>query len=88
MVAGPAPASIPGILGLEVVLDGRLIINPGAVGQPRDGDPRAAYAILDSDSDAKTVTFRRVAYDVRSTAADMLRNGLPVALARRLHAGG
>ncbi|HAM46072.1 MAG TPA: metallophosphoesterase [Propionibacteriaceae bacterium] len=86
MVAGPALASTSGLLGLEVVLDGRLIINPGAVGQPRDGDPRAAYAVLDSD--AKTVTFRRVAYDVCGTAADMLRNGLPVALARRLHAGG
>jgi len=82
MVAGSAPA-----LTAEagVVLAGRLLINPGAVGQPRDGDPRAAYAVLDSD--AGEVSFHRVVYDVRGTADDMVRNGLPAALAWRLHTG-
>jgi predicted phosphodiesterase len=69
----------------RLALRGRLIINPGAVGQPRDGDPRAAYAILDCDADA--VSFHRVKYDVRATTDLMLRIGLPAALAGRLHAG-
>jgi len=42
-----------------------LIVNPGSVGQPRDGDPRAAYAIIDDE--ATTITFRRVKYDVNAT---------------------
>ncbi len=62
-----------------------LIINPGAVGQPRDGDPRAAYAILDREEG--TIVFHRVAYDVEGTAEAMLRGGLPECLATRLHLG-
>lgn len=45
---------------------GLMIINPGSVGQPRDGDPRAGYAILDTDEG--TIEFRRIAYDVQATA--------------------
>ena len=71
--------------GQELVLRGRFVINPGSVGQPRDGDPRAAYAIYDSDDAA--VSFRRAPYDVHGTADLMLSVGLPVLLARRLHAG-
>jgi len=78
-----APESVS--MASRLTLRGRLIINPGAVGQPRDGDPRAAYAILDCDADA--VSFHRVQYDVRATTDLMLRMSLPVALARRLHAG-
>ncbi len=42
-----------------------LIVNPGSVGQPRDGDPRAAYAIVDDE--ATTITLRRVKYDINAT---------------------
>ena len=41
----------------------RLVLNPGSVGQPRDGDPRASWALYDGDS----ILFRRVAYDVQAT---------------------
>ena len=57
----------------------------GAVGQPRDGDPAAAYALFDPD--ARTLTFRRVPYDVDAAAAKVLEAGLPERLARRLHEG-
>jgi len=85
MVPGEPVTGGPVSDGSTVVLQGRLLINPGAVGQPRDGDPRAAYAVLDADR--KTVTFHRVAYDVAGTSEMMLRRGLPPALARRLHDG-
>jgi len=71
--------------GTEVPVRGRLIVNPGAVGQPRDGDPRAAYAVLDTVAGA--VSFHRVPYDVSGTVNAMRRHGLPDSLARRLHAG-
>jgi diadenosine tetraphosphatase ApaH/serine/threonine PP2A family protein phosphatase len=57
----------------------------GAVGQPRDGDPRATYAIYDSD--AAALTIRRVPYDVESAAAKIRRAGLPPRLADRLLRG-
>lgn len=63
----------------------RLIINPGAVGQPRDGHPEAAYMLLDMD--AATITLRRVAYPVERVQQKMLRAGLPERLARRLAYG-
>ena len=65
--------------------DVRLILNPGSVGQPRDGDPRAAYAILDTD--AHTYTQFRVQYDVESAQKDFISAGLPPALAERLAYG-
>jgi diadenosine tetraphosphatase ApaH/serine/threonine PP2A family protein phosphatase len=65
--------------------EGRALINPGSVGQPRDGDPRAAYAIYDSA--AGTVEFRRVAYDIVSTQQQMLEAELPLPLVRRLAVG-
>ena len=64
---------------------GRFILNPGAVGQPRDGDPRAAYAILDRDE--RTIVFRRMAYDVDCVVKAMLQGGLPERLAARLRHG-
>jgi len=63
----------------------RLIINPGGVGQPRDGDPRASYAIYDSD--ARMVRLHRLAYDIEATQTRMLEAGLPVHLATRLSQG-
>jgi predicted phosphodiesterase len=63
----------------------RAFLNPGSVGQPRDGDPRAGYLVLDTD--AGLATWQRVAYDVAATQADMLAAGLPTYLARRLSSG-
>ena len=63
----------------------RYLINPGSVGQPRDGDPRAAYAIYDTD--ARRVDLLRVAYPLEVTQRKMLDAGLPEPLARRLAAG-
>ena len=81
-----APVAHPACDGAEVSLRGeRLVLNPGAVGQPRDGDARAAYAILDDSS--LTFEFHRVEYDVAATSSSMLRAGLPKALAMRLHCG-
>jgi diadenosine tetraphosphatase ApaH/serine/threonine PP2A family protein phosphatase len=65
--------------------DGKIMINPGSVGQPRDGDPRAAYALLDVE--AVTVEFRRVEYDVAATQRRMRELGLPEMLADRLTFG-
>jgi diadenosine tetraphosphatase ApaH/serine/threonine PP2A family protein phosphatase len=64
---------------------GRMIVNPGGVGQPRDGNPRAAYGLLDTEE--RTFTFYRVAYAVDETQKKMLEAGLPQALAARLELG-
>ncbi len=61
------------------------MLNPGSVGQPRDGDPRAAYAILDLV--AMTWTFRRVPYPIAETQAKMRRMGFPPFLIERLAYG-
>jgi diadenosine tetraphosphatase ApaH/serine/threonine PP2A family protein phosphatase len=72
--------------GTEVALaDARTLLNPGSVGQPRDGDPRAAYLLLDLD--ARTATFRRVEYDVARTQGEIREAGLPEMLAARLQVG-
>jgi diadenosine tetraphosphatase ApaH/serine/threonine PP2A family protein phosphatase len=63
----------------------RLIINPGGVGQPRDGDPRASYAVLDSD--ARTLTLHRVEYDLEKAQRKIREAGLPPYLAERLAHG-
>lgn len=63
----------------------RRIINAGSVGQPRDGDPRAAYGLLDTDT--KKFTFRRVEYDIGVTQSKIVAAGLPEALAERLTYG-
>jgi diadenosine tetraphosphatase ApaH/serine/threonine PP2A family protein phosphatase len=72
--------------GTEVDLAGdRWLLNPGSVGQPRDGDPRAAWLLLDLD--APRATFRRVEYDVERTQTEIRERGLPEALAARLEHG-
>ncbi|UCG10043.1 MAG: metallophosphoesterase family protein [Dehalococcoidia bacterium] len=72
--------------GEEVVLgEARLIINPGGVGQPRDGDPRASYAIYDEET--RMVTLHRVAYDIKATQKKMIKQGLPMPLVTRLSYG-
>jgi len=63
----------------------RYLVNVGSVGQPRDRDPRACYAIWDRE--ARSVTVRRVAYDLRAAAAKILAAGLPRPLAERLAHG-
>lgn len=70
---------------LSMEADKRYLLNPGSVGQPRDGDCRAAYAVLDSY--AKTVTFHREPYDIDLAGGRILLAGLPERLAKRLHQG-
>ena len=80
LAGGLAPA------GTEIDLrSGRALLNPGSVGQPRDGDPRAAYLILDLA--AHTASFRRVEYDIERTQEEIREAGLPDALAARLAFG-
>jgi predicted phosphodiesterase len=67
------------------VSSGEWLLNPGSVGQPRDGDPRAAYLVLDLD--AKRALFRRVAYPIERTQEEIRARGLPEALAGRLAYG-
>jgi len=63
----------------------RLIINPGGVGQPRDGDPRASYAMYDTE--ARMVKLYRVSYDVNTTQNRMVKHNLPMRLVARLSYG-
>ena len=72
--------------GQEVDLDeGRYILNPGSVGQPRDGDPRAGWLVIDSD--AGRATFRRTDYPIAATQAEMRERDLPEGLSERLEHG-
>jgi predicted phosphodiesterase len=72
--------------GSVLALDGRpSILNPGSVGQPRDGRPAASYLVVDTA--AATATWHRVAYDIAATQDAMLAAGLPGPLARRLSFG-
>jgi diadenosine tetraphosphatase ApaH/serine/threonine PP2A family protein phosphatase len=77
---------VRGSRGTQLELRGRrALVNPGSVGQPRDGDPDAAYAILDSS--AGTVHWRRVPYDVKAVQSAMRDAGLPGSLRSRLAVG-
>ncbi|MFW6449300.1 MAG: metallophosphoesterase family protein [Halobacteriota archaeon] len=69
----------------ERAVDGGLVVNPGSVGQPRDDDPRAAYAVLDPE--ALEVQLHRVSYDIERTQAAVHEAGLPASLASRLAVG-
>ncbi|MGE3488370.1 MAG: metallophosphoesterase [Vicinamibacterales bacterium] len=72
---------------LTITLDeaNRYLINPGSVGQPRDGDPRAGFAM--ADTAARTVTIYRVEYPVQKAQSRILEEGLPDVLAQRLALG-
>jgi diadenosine tetraphosphatase ApaH/serine/threonine PP2A family protein phosphatase len=71
--------------GTEIDLaSGRVLLNPGSVGQPRDGDPRAAYLLLEL---GRAASFHRVEYPIQQTQAEMRERGLPEPLANRLAAG-
>ena len=63
----------------------KYVINIGSIGQPRDGDPRASFAIYDEDK--KTVEIKRVAYDIEKAQTKILAAGLPKRLASRLAEG-
>lgn len=63
----------------------RALLNPGSVGQPRDGDPTASYLVLDPESG--TVRWHRVAYDIGAVQAAMREAGLPAGLVNRLSLG-
>lgn len=82
----PAVTGAPALDNLTLDLgSGRWLINPGSVGQPRDGDPRAAW--LELDTTTWHATFHRVEYDIERAEAAILEAGLPDSLGRRLHLG-
>jgi len=70
---------------LAVDSTGGYLLNPGSVGQPRDGDPRAAYALYDSER--CIVDYCRVDYDVETAQRKIRDAGLPIFLAERLSMG-
>jgi diadenosine tetraphosphatase ApaH/serine/threonine PP2A family protein phosphatase len=72
-------------LTIELPEDGRHLVNPGSVGQPRDGDPRAAYAI--ADTNRRDVVIYRTEYDIDRARSRILEEGLPEILAQRLALG-
>ncbi len=65
--------------------EGRWLLNPGSVGQPRDGDPRASWLVLDTE--VWTATYARVDYPIDVAAASIIEAGLPEHLGRRLAVG-
>jgi predicted phosphodiesterase len=94
----PAAAALDGTRTVEVLFRGvredqrisfadgrRFLVNPGSVGQPRDGDPRASYALVDSVS--KEIIMRRAEYPVDRARERILAAGLPKALGNRLLIG-
>jgi diadenosine tetraphosphatase ApaH/serine/threonine PP2A family protein phosphatase len=81
LAGGLAPEGTEAELGAGA----RLLLNPGSVGQPRDGDPRAAWLLLDFAS--ACASFHRVAYPLERTQEEIRERGLPDALAERLGRG-
>lgn len=71
----------------RVLPSGRHVVNAGSVGKPKDGDPRACYAILEADGDDFAVEFVRVAYDVERAAQAIEATDMPDEYATMLHAG-
>ena len=86
---GDGPSEVRGARmsdGALLDLDrGDWLVNPGSVGQPRDGDPRAAW--LELDTEAQTACFHRVPYEIDRAAAAISAAGLPSRLADRLRVG-
>jgi diadenosine tetraphosphatase ApaH/serine/threonine PP2A family protein phosphatase len=79
---GPSPA---GETRVHLRTGSKYLVNPGSVGQPRDGDPRAAYAIVDTDQ--RCVDLIRLAYPIEQAQAKVISAGLPEVLAQRLAVG-
>jgi predicted phosphodiesterase len=84
---GDKGAAVEEIAALEnaALGDHKCLLNPGAVGQPRDGDPRASFAIIDTV--ARTFSLLRTPYDVRGVQSRMRERGLPHRLIERLPLG-
>lgn len=78
------PLHSGGEIALESAL--RYLVNPGSVGQPRDGNPDASYGLWDTE--ARTIEIRRVPYDIAAVQRKMRQAGLPQYLADRLSRGG
>ncbi len=72
-------------LALDLEPDSLYLVNPGSIGQPRDGDNRAAYCLYDQD--LRAVFYRRVEYDIEQAQRRIIDAGLPDVLARRLGDG-
>lgn len=66
---------------------GEMLANPGSVGQPRDGDPRASFALLTVSKSNRSFEVKRVEYDVSAVSDKIVRAGLPRFLAERLYTG-
>lgn len=81
----PPPGRGAGEVRLQLVPGVRYLLNPGSVGQPRDGDWRAAFAVLDTETNV--AEFHRVPYDLAGAQRRILEAGLPGALAQRLARG-
>jgi len=81
-MVGPAAA---GEMQIQMRNGSKYLVNPGSIGQPRDGDPRAAYAIADTTQ--RRVELFRLAYPVEETQEKILKAGLPEVLAQRLSVG-
>lgn len=79
------PEAIPPFDSLKLEQEIRYLINPGSVGQPRDGDPRTAFALFDSE--ARQIVFRRVEYDIKAVQEKMRAFQLPSYLIKRLTYG-
>jgi predicted phosphodiesterase len=82
---GEARGAQAGAGTLLEIGEGSWLINPGSVGQPRDGDPRAAW--LELDTDKWTASYHRVDYDIDRAAEAIMATDLPEHLARRLYVG-
>jgi predicted phosphodiesterase len=78
-VVSPGDGSVLELRGRQA------LVNPGSVGQPRDGDPRSSYLVLDTAAD--TVTWHRIAYDIEAVQAAMQAASLPAWLVTRLGVG-
>jgi diadenosine tetraphosphatase ApaH/serine/threonine PP2A family protein phosphatase len=83
--SGRSATAVTIVPARPISLEGSCLVNAGSVGQPRDGDPDASYALLDTN--ALTVTFERARYDVRETQRRIRARGLPEILAQRLAVG-
>ncbi len=66
-------------------INGRIVINSGSVGQPRDGDPRASFSVYDSEKDNAEIV--RVHYDIDAAAEKIISANIPIFLAQRLFSG-
>jgi diadenosine tetraphosphatase ApaH/serine/threonine PP2A family protein phosphatase len=89
---GPDEGAVGDVRGVQAMdaagldlSEGRWLVNPGSVGQPRDGDPRAAW--LELDTEAWTARYHRVEYEIDLAARAIVEAGLPKQLGDRLYAG-